>query len=569
MARGPADVDRVAAGATLERVPPTALTRRRALVLGAAAGTGALLRPRLESAQARAPKGFSLDVAPRDFGRVLAAPRRFQVIGAHANGVEVRTRRRGGRWGSWAPLRASGAHGPDHPKHDRSSDPVWVGDADELQLRGRRRALRLQFVAVPAASRRRHAGARAAQVTGAPAMITRDQWGPGFRARVAPSYGEVQMAFVHHTVNANDYGPEDSAGIVLGIAKYHRDHNGWNDIGYNFLVDRYGQVFEGRGGGIDQPVIGAQAEGWNRFSTGVANLGTFSDVAQTPAAIDAIARLLGWKMTLHGVPCEGTVVVISGGGSTNRYSYGTPVTMQRISGHRDGCKTECPGNALYAQLPEIRSGAAAHAGAVSAAPAAGLSIAAAETAVGFGRDAVFTGDAVAADGSALAGARVSVQKLGRSGTWVTIARSTTAADGSWSARYRWLRTGKVRARIDGALSRSFSVAVVPLLQARSRTTRVKAGGSATVIGRVRPGGPVRVLVERQGRSGRWRRVSEVSVTVRRQRFTAHLRLRRAGLYRLTPRTGSSARPVAAPAVYVRAVRRAKDVPPRSGGVPAR
>jgi hypothetical protein len=546
-------------------VPPTALTRRRALALGAAAGTGVLLRPRLPAAQARSAKGFSLGVAPSDFGRVLAAPRRFQIIGAHAKGVEVRTRRRGGEWGAWVPLRASGAHGPDHPLRDTASDPVWVGDADELQLRGRRQRLRLQFVGVPAAARQRHVGARSAQVTGAPAMVTRDQWGPGFKARVAASYGEVQMAFVHHTVNANDYAPEDSAGIVLGIAKYHRDHNGWNDIGYNFLVDKYGQIFEGRGGGIDQAVIGAQAEGWNRLSTGVANLGTFSDIAQTPQALDAIERLLAWKMTLHAIPCEGTVVVTSGGGSTNRYPYGTQVTMQRISGHRDGCSTECPGNALYAQLPEIRSGATARAGSVPV-PALRVTCTAQETAVGYGQDAVFTGVAMGTEGPA-AGLKVSVQKVGKSGTWVTVAHASTASDGAWSARVPWVRTGRVRAVISGAVSPSTQVAVVPLLQAKSLTTRVKAGAAATLTGTVRPGAPVRVLVERKDKRGRWRRVSEVRVKVSGQRFTARVALRTAGLYRLTPRTGSTARPVAAPALYVRAVRRARSAK-QTGGTPA-
>ena len=124
--------------ATLRPVPPAALTRRRALAASAAAGAGLLLRPHLPSAQARAPKAFSLRVAPRDFGRTIAAPRRFQLIGAHTHGVEVRTRRHGGRWTPWVALRAAGAHGPDHPKHAGASDPVWVGDADELQLRGRR-----------------------------------------------------------------------------------------------------------------------------------------------------------------------------------------------------------------------------------------------------------------------------------------------------------------------------------------------------------------------------------------------------------------------------------------------
>jgi hypothetical protein len=534
---------------SLRAVPPVGLTRRHALAAGAATGIGLLLRPRLPSAQARAPRGFSLDVRPSDFGHTIAAPRRFQIIGAHANGVEVRTRRRGAHWGSWVALRASGAHGPDHPKHDRSSDPVWVGDADELQLRGRRRALRLQFVAVPAAARRRHVSARSAQVTGAPAMIMRDQWGPGFTPRTAPSYGQVQMAFVHHTVNANDYAPEDSAGIVLGIAKYHRDHNGWNDIGYNFLVDKYGQIFEGRGGGIDQPVIGAQAEGWNRLSTGVANIGTFSAVTQTPQAIDAIARLLGWKMTIHGVPCEGTVVLTSGGGSTNRYSYGTQVTMQRIGGHRDGCKTDCPGSALYGQLPEIRTKSSAQAGIVPAATAK-ITCVPAETAVRYGDDAVFSGVATNADGTPAANVNVSIQKVGKSGTWVTVEHATTGRDGGWSARYRWIRTGRIRARIDGAVSPSTVIPVIPLIQATSQAKHVRAGTVAALSGSVQPSQSVFVLVERKDNRGRWRRVGTVRARVKRGRFSVRPRLKTAGLYRLTPWTGKTRAPV----IYVRAVR---------------
>jgi len=535
--------------ATLRAVPPVALTRRRALAASAAAGAGLLLRPRLASALARAPRAFALDVAARDFGRTLQAPRRFQLVGAHAGGVEVRTRRRRGRWTPWVSLRAAGAHGPDHPKHNLASDPVWVGDADELQLRGRRRALRLQFVAVPKAARRRHVTARGAQVAGAPAMITRDQWGPGFKARVDPSYGEVQMAFVHHTVNANDYAPEDSAGIVLGIAKYHRDHNGWNDIGYNFLVDKYGQIFEGRGGGIDQPVIGAQAEGWNRLSTGVANIGTFSSVAQTPEAIDAIARLLGWKMTIHGVPCEGTVVLTSGGGSTNRYSYGTQVTMQRISGHRDGCKTDCPGTALYGQLPDIRTKSTAHAGVIPAA-VPHVTCVPADTAVRYGDDAVFSGVATNADGTPMANVKVALQKVGKTGTWVTVARATTGSDGAWSVRHRWIRTGRIRARIDTAVSPSTVVPVIPILRASSRAKRVQAGGAVALSGSVQPSQSVFVLVERKDSRGRWRRIGTVRARVRSGRFSVSPRLKSAGLYRLTPWTGG----IKAPVIYVRAVR---------------
>jgi hypothetical protein len=158
---------------------------------------------------------------------------------------------------------------------------------------------------------------------------------------------------------------------------------------------------------------------------------------------------------------------------------------------------------------------------------------------------------------------VSLQKVGTTGTWVTIEHASTDADGSWSARHRWIRTGRVRASIDGAVSPSVAVEVLPVLQARAAARRVRAGGLVAVSGSVTPQRAVNVLVERKVR-GRWRRVGTVRVKVRRGRFSARVRLRSAGLYRLTPWSVT----VKAQTLYVRAVRHAKDVPPATGGTPA-
>ena len=535
------------------------ITRRRALALGAAAGLGSLLAPLRAvpalAARASGPRGFGLTVTPADFdagrtSRVLAAPRRFDLLGVRGSGeVELRVRSRGGEWSPWVPLAARGAHAPDTGTGERASDPVWTGGSDELQLRLRRapqRALRVHMVAIPAALRRRgavaSARARAAQAGGVqpgspPPIVPRAAWGgDSVPPRRAPSYGTVQAAFVHHTVTVNDYGPQDSAAIVLGIAKFHRDTNGWNDIGYNFLVDKYGQVFEGRAGGIDQPVMGAHAQGYNAQSTGVAQLGTYSAAPITPEAMVATAQLLGWKLALHGVPTEGTVALTSGGGSLNRFPAGTAVTANRICGHRDGDATSCPGDALYGQLPELRTRASGLAGPI-APPPGQVTLAVAALDVPYGQPAGFAGLVIRPGGGAAAGVPVAVQKRGRAGAWVTVARATAGADGAWSVKVPWRRSGAVRARAAGVSSIVANVVALPTVKLRLPSRRhIPAGTLLRLSGRVRPAGPVAVRVEFKGADGRWRRVRIVRGKLRDTNFNATLRMRRAGLYRLTART---------------------------------
>ncbi|HEY5182050.1 MAG TPA: N-acetylmuramoyl-L-alanine amidase [Dermatophilaceae bacterium] len=178
----------------------------------------------------------------------------------------------------------------------------------------------------------------------------------------SPDYSRtLKVGFVHHTVTSNNYAPSDSAGIVRGIYAYHVNGNGWCDIGYNFLVDQYGQTFEGRFGGMDRPVIGAQAGGFNTDTFGVAALGTFTTATPPAAMLASIGRVLGWKLGLHGRNARGSAVLTSGGGPYTQYPAGTPVMVGVVSGHRDVDLTECPGNALYAQIPALRYQAASYA----------------------------------------------------------------------------------------------------------------------------------------------------------------------------------------------------------------
>ncbi len=176
--------------------------------------------------------------------------------------------------------------------------------------------------------------------------------------RGPPTYASaVRFAIVHHTAGRNDYSRAEAAAIVTGIQLFHVQGNGWNDIGYNFLVDRFGTIYEGRFGGIDRNVVGAHALGFNTGSVGIALLGTYGDAKPSAAAQDAIARLIAWRLDLAHVDPTSFLTFISGG--SERYANGIPVLLSAVSGHRDTGFTECPGNALYARLGTIAASARA------------------------------------------------------------------------------------------------------------------------------------------------------------------------------------------------------------------
>ena len=517
---------------------PHRLTRRQALRLGAgAAALGALRVP--SPAFGATPTLFELALpesrvhasAAWRTTAVLRAPHRFDLAGlrwsrASDYQAQIRTRTHGGRWTRWTPLPAS--HGTL-----KGTDPVYTGAADELQLRSRGSASGLKARFVKTAPGNARPLARAAQASGAPPIVPRANWGADqVPPRNAPSYGVVQAAFVHHTVTAVDYAPEESAGIVLGIARYHRDSNGWNDIGYNFLVDRYGVVFEGRAGGVEAAVIGAQAQGWNSVSTGIACLGTFTNIPLDAPAMESLAKLIGWKLSLHGVPVQGQVTLESGGGESNRYPSGQLVNFERISGHRDGCETSCPGEQLYAQLPDLRSRAARYSHLVSAITVKAASQKGA-------RPTNVSGLLRFADGSSPAGAALGVEYMAGGSAWTQVTTTTCGGDGSWATSVQLPASGQVRAVFAGDATRPrlesapVTVKVVPSMSLTSDKRRAKAGTSFAVSGTLAPSQPrVQCLLERQV-GNRWVTVQRKRINVRGGRYATKVRPKRAGLYRVS------------------------------------
>lgn len=363
------------------------ITRRSLLVASAGALGSGVLRPRTALALLGGPPSPTL--AQRWLGTLTATVETVELaspadlVGVEWQGsaqehISLRFRARDGRWSSWVSAGTNG-HGPDvRPQTDRQvGEPIWTGGTTSVQIRaaGRASDAKLHLVNVDGSAEADRGGRTAAPLAltaslplatpnlsagaGQPPIIARKAWARGMAApKVTPEYGAVEMAFVHHTENPNGYTAGAVPAMLRAIYVFHRYVNGWNDIGYNFVIDLYGRVFEARAGGIDEPVVGAQAGGYNLFSTGIAVLGTFSSVPISKAARDALEKLLAWKLSLHGVPAQGrvTVKVNPAGASYSRFPANARVSLPRIAGHRDGDATECPGNVLYGELPAIRAG---------------------------------------------------------------------------------------------------------------------------------------------------------------------------------------------------------------------
>jgi hypothetical protein len=193
-----------------------------------------------------------------------------------------------------------------------------------------------------------------------PPIVPRSAWlGDAGRKQPPPRYDdEVVAVFVHHTDTPNGYDCADTPRILRDIYTGQTGVRDWDDLGYNFVVDRCGTIYEGRAGGIDRAVTGAHTQGFNHRTTGVAALGTFTAGVPVPDALtDAIAALAAWKLGPAGPDPRGTVRLTSSNG-LSRYAAGTTATLPAVAGHDAGYQTSCPGAALRARLPDIRQRAA-------------------------------------------------------------------------------------------------------------------------------------------------------------------------------------------------------------------
>jgi hypothetical protein len=204
-------------------------------------------------------------------------------------------------------------------------------------------------------------GAVATAAASQPSILTRASWGADESLRrnqcpEGPDYNStIKIGFVHHTDTPNGYSSSDVPSILRGIYAYHVKGNGWCDIGYNYLVDRFGRIWEGRYGGITRAVVGAHTGGFNTDSFGTSAIGTYTSTAAPSAMVSAFDRLFAWKLGRYHRDPTSTDVLVSAGGGTDKWPKGQRVRFNVMAGHRDAGATSCPGNALYNRLPSMRT----------------------------------------------------------------------------------------------------------------------------------------------------------------------------------------------------------------------
>lgn len=308
--------------------------------------------------------------------------------------IQIRVKEKKNGWSDWTTLEVDPEHGPD-PRSEEArtsrpgSDPLMTVKARKAQVRidtpsGKvPKGTTLALVNAPTAPSDRTMSARsmsakavsASSTVSQPAIVTRSQWGAdeSWRSREPYYTDNIRAGFIHHTASTSSYTAAQAAAQIRAIYAYHTKSLGHSDIDYNFVVDRFGRLYEGRYGGMDRPVLGGHTAGFNEHTFAAVGLGNFESFSPSDtemAAIkDSLARLFAWKLGLHGVNPAATVQLVSAGYiKATRYPKGSVATILATSTHQTVNYTACPGKYLQAQVEDIASLGAAYSDVVITAP---------------------------------------------------------------------------------------------------------------------------------------------------------------------------------------------------------
>jgi hypothetical protein len=313
------------------------------------------------------------DVALRSGTVSLPSSPEMLILEDVAAGTHLAVRSRNGdTWSDWIEVEASPDDAPDgEVATNPGVGPVWVGEnathVEVAVLDGEITEVRLVGLHVVDDAPQGIQGVRASATNVAagtktgPFIRPRSDWATsdmGWRCNGSPSESEdLRAMVVHHTAtNTAPYAAADVPSILRGFWRYHVETRKWCDVAYNFFVDRFGVVWEGRQGGITKAILGGHTYGFNSETTSVAQVGNFQQT-QTPWAMTASTRqLVGWKLGLHGIDPAGTTTLTNRTGRTIKgVPNGGQVPVSTVTGHRDLGSTSCPGDHSYKTLPYLRA----------------------------------------------------------------------------------------------------------------------------------------------------------------------------------------------------------------------
>lgn len=454
--------------------------------------------------------------------------------------VQVRTRS-GGKWTDWSEVEVQPNSSADADTSEAAgvsragSDPLYVGPSDAVQVRvdaGGSKPRDVQLVLIEPGSSEADGrveagsgpllgGARAEAAESRPGYVSRAGWGAdeSLRSCTPSTSSTLKGGILHTTATSNDYTAAQSPAIMRSMYAYHTQTLGWCDIGYNFLVDKFGTLFEGRYGGVDRPVIGAHTGGFNSSTVGLSMIGNQDLVAPTAATLSTVQKVFAYKFGLHGINPTGSVTYTSAGGSATSYPAGTVVTKSAISGHRDYSSKSCPGNYAYPLLPSIRTAVAGRMTSTSTPKVAtSISLTSTPATITFGQATTLSGRLTTAGGSAVAAkpVKIFVRAAGTT-TWGLLSNRTTAADGSFSGTHSAQRNLEYNVQFTGdaeysGASRTGRVSVAPAISAALSASSTRLGTTVTMKGTVNPRHAGLVVRRQQLIGGTWTTLASSTVT---------------------------------------------------------
>ncbi|GHD08278.1 cell wall-binding repeat-containing protein [Zhihengliuella salsuginis] len=314
-------------------------------------------------------------VQEADVVSIDASPSAPVVVSISWEGPEPHAQYRvltGESWGDWAEVPSDSHDGPDDEAHGAEIyDPLAIVNAEEIQIRPTAPDANTESLTVEAYASevtdvdRQVTQAGIAKMQSSTSnsvlqqVIPRESWGARAPVCDLGNADQKHATIIHHTAGSNAYEAWQVPSILRGIQNFHIAKNPtWCDIGYHMLVDKFGNIYEGRGGGVTKARIATHAAGWNSDTFGVSVLGDYRYAKPTWSVRNSLTRIVAWQAKYWGYDPAGKVTLTAGGGG--RYPAGQRVTINRVIGHRDVGYTTCPGDNIYTYLTQFRSDAGAY-----------------------------------------------------------------------------------------------------------------------------------------------------------------------------------------------------------------